>query len=225
MSGIDPTTLAVVRGRLEQTTDEMDTVFERMAFSPVISDAWDRATGLDRPDEGSMIVQGERGLPIFVGTMQFATRAVIDSVEAPRSGDVFIINDPYLGGTHVMDVKMVRPFFYGGELLCYLANTGHWTDVGGRVPGGFSSAATEVYQEGLRFPPVRLFSDDLAQRRHTGHPAGQQPHTGRHRRRRPRPGGRPAGRRGAAPASCSTSTEGRPCWSASTSSRSGPSSR
>ncbi len=160
MKGVDPTTLAVVRGRLEQITDEMDTVFERTAFSPVISDAWDRANGIYRTDSGSMIVQGERGLPIFVGTMQYATRAVIENVEEPRSGDVFIINDPYLGGTHVMDVKMVRPFFYEGELLCYLANTGHWTDIGGRVPGGFSSAATEVYQEGLRVPPVRLYSDD-----------------------------------------------------------------
>jgi len=160
VSGVDPTTLAVVRGRLEQITDEMDTVFERMAFSPVISDAWDRADGIYHPDNGSMIVQGERGLPIFVGTMQYATRAVIEGVEKPRTGDVFMINDPYLGGTHIMDVKMVRPFFHDGELFYYLANTGHWTDIGGRVPGGFSSAATEVYQEGLRVPPVRLFSDD-----------------------------------------------------------------
>ncbi len=160
MTNVDPTTLAVVRGRLEQTADEMDTVFERMAFSPVISDAWDRADGVYRPDNGSMIVQGERGLPIFVGTMQYATRAVIDHAEKPRSGDVFMINDPYLGGTHIMDVKMVRPFFHDGELLCYLANTGHWTDIGGRVPGGFSPVATEVHQEGLRVPPVRLFSDD-----------------------------------------------------------------
>ena len=125
MTNVDPTTLAVVRGRLEQTTDEMDTVFERMAFSPVISDAWDRADGIYRPENGSMIVQGERGLPIFVGTMQYATRAVIDHTEKLRSGDVFMINDPYLGGTHIMDVKMVRPFFHAGELFCYLANTGH----------------------------------------------------------------------------------------------------
>jgi N-methylhydantoinase B len=160
VTNVDPTTLAVVRGRLEQTTDEMDTVFERMAFSPVISDAWDRADGIYRPDNGSMIVQGERGLPIFVGTMQYATQAVIEHAEKPQPGDVFMINDPYLGGTHIMDVKMVRPFFYDGELFCYLANTGHWPDIGGRVPGGFSSAATEVYQEGLRVPPVRLFSGD-----------------------------------------------------------------
>ncbi|OLT42360.1 methylhydantoinase [Saccharomonospora sp. CUA-673] len=157
---VDPTTLAVVKGRLEQLVDEMDTVFERMAFSPVISDALDRANGLYRPGTGSMIVQGERGLPIFVGVMQFAVRAVADRIEEPRAGDVYLLNDPYLGGTHIMDVKMVRPFFYNGRLLCYLANTGHWPDIGGRVPGGFAAEASDVYQEGLRLPPVKIVDND-----------------------------------------------------------------
>lgn len=153
---LDPTTLTVLKGRLEQLADEMDTVFERMAFSPVISDGWDRANGIYRPERGTMVVQGERGLPIFVGVMQFAVRAVIDTVADPQDGDVYLVNDPYLGGTHIMDVKMVRPYFYRGELLCYIANTGHWPDLGGRVPGGFAAEASDVYQEGLRLPPVRL---------------------------------------------------------------------
>lgn len=156
MSTVDPTTLAVVKGRLEQLVDEMDTVFERMAFSPVISDALDRANGVYRPGTGSMVVQGERGLPIFVGVMQFAVRAVAERIEDPAEGDVYLLNDPYLGGTHIMDVKMVRPFFHNGRLLCYLANTGHWPDIGGRVPGGFAAEASDVYQEGLRLPPVRI---------------------------------------------------------------------
>ncbi|WP_199433788.1 hydantoinase B/oxoprolinase family protein [Qaidamihabitans albus] len=158
MTTVDPTTLAVVRGRLEQLVDEMDTVFERMAFSPVISDALDRANGVYRPGTGSMIVQGERGLPIFVGVMQFAVRAVAEHVESPAEGDVYLLNDPYLGGTHIMDVKMVRPFFHEGKLLCFLANTGHWPDLGGRVPGGFAAQASDVYQEGLRLPPVPIVS-------------------------------------------------------------------
>jgi N-methylhydantoinase B len=156
---IDPMTLAVVRGRLEQIADEMDTVFERMAFSPVISDGWDRADGVYSPEDGSMIVQGARGLPIFVGTMQFAVRSVIEWVGTPAPGDVYLLNDPYLGGTHIMDVKMVRPCFHRGRLFAYLANTGHWPDLGGRVSGGFSANATDVYQEGLRLPPVRLCRD------------------------------------------------------------------
>jgi N-methylhydantoinase B len=67
-------------------------------------------------------------------------------------GDVFIVNDPYRGGTHTMDVKFVKPFFRDGRLLALLANTGHWPDVGGMTPGGFTPASTDVYQEGLASP-------------------------------------------------------------------------
>jgi N-methylhydantoinase B len=160
---IDPLSLAVIRGRLEQIADEMDTVFERMAFSPVISDAWDRADGIYSPTDGSMIVQGNRGLPIFVGTMQYTVASVIEVIEEPRPGDTYLVNDPFAGGTHIMDTKMVRPFFYRGELFAYLANTGHWPDLGGRVPGGFGAAASDCYQEGLRIPPVRIFRNDELQ--------------------------------------------------------------
>lgn len=157
---IDPLTLAVIRGRLEQIADEMDTVFERMAFSPVISDAWDRADGIYSAEDGSMIVQGHRGLPIFVGTMQFTVQSVITDIPDARIGDTYLVNDPFAGGTHIMDTKLVRPYFYNGELFAYLANTGHWPDLGGRVPGGFGAAASDCYQEGLRIPPVRLFEKD-----------------------------------------------------------------
>ena len=97
------------------------------------------------------------GLPIFVGTMQFGTAEVIKRARTIAPGDLFIVNDPYLGGTHLMDVRFVKPFFYQGELFSWLANTGHWPDTGGAVPGGFSANATEVEQEGLRLPPVKLF--------------------------------------------------------------------
>src|SRR3546814_709048 len=72
-------------------------------------------------------------------------------------GVVYIVNDPYLGGTHLMDVLFVKPFFYKGKLFSWLSNTGHWPDIGGMVPGGFSANATEVEQEGLRLPPVKLY--------------------------------------------------------------------
>lgn len=157
---IDPLTIAVIRGRLEQIADEMDTVFERMAFSPVISDAWDRADGIYSAEDGSMIVQGERGLPIFVGTMQYTVQTVIEQGREPQPGDIYLINDPFGGGTHIMDTKLVRPFFYNGRLFAYLANTGHWPDLGGRVPGGFGASASDCYQEGLRIPTVKLFSED-----------------------------------------------------------------
>jgi len=88
--------------------------------------------------------------------MQFTTQAVIERRRDLEPGDVILVNDPYLGGTHLMDVKMVRPFYYRGRLWCYLSNTGHWPDTGGMVPGGFSATATEIVQEGLRLPPVKL---------------------------------------------------------------------
>ena len=158
-SPLDPLTLAVVRGSLEQMTEEMDLTLKRAAFSPVISEGNDLANGLYDAETGEVIVQGKWGLAIFIGIMQFTTEAVI-RVAARRGaeeGDVFLVNDPYSGGTHLMDVGMVKPFFHEGKLLLWMANRGHWPDMGGMVPGGFAANATEIYQEGLRIPPVKLF--------------------------------------------------------------------
>jgi len=160
-TNIDPVTLAVLQSGLQQVCNEMDLAFVRAAFSPVIAEALDRSDGIYHRDNGELISQGELGLPVFVGTMQFSVQAVIERVKqyniAVHPGDVFILNDPYLGGTHLMDVKFVKPFFYQDKLWCWLANTGHWPDTGGMVPGGFSASATEVEQEGLRLPPVKLY--------------------------------------------------------------------
>ncbi len=160
-AGLDPITLVVIQNGLQQVCNEMDLAFCRAAFSPVISEAMDRSDGIYSKEDGSLIAQGELGLPVFVGTMQFSTRAVIERVRDKgwtlEPGDVFIVNDPYLGGTHLMDVKFVKPFFYRGKVFAWLANTGHWPDTGGMVPGGFSAHATESEQEGLRLPPVKLY--------------------------------------------------------------------
>ena len=162
MPNLDPVTLTVIQNGLIQVCNEMDLAFVRAAFSPVISEGMDRSDGIYDAADGALIAQGELGLPVFVGTMQFSTQAVIERVKSHYAGkvdpgDVFIVNDPYLGGTHLMDVRFVQPFFYRGELFAWLANTGHWPDVGGMVPGGFSASATEVEQEGLRLPPVKFF--------------------------------------------------------------------
>ena len=164
----DPVTLAVIESGLQQVASEMDLVHQRTSFSPVISEGFDRSNGLYDPRTGQIIAQGELGLPIFLGVMQSTTQAVIEARDDLEPGDIVMVNDPYFGGTHLMDVKMVRPFFYKGRLWAYLSNTGHWPDTGGMVPGGFPSQATEIQQEGLRLPPVKLhrrgvLDDDIMQ--------------------------------------------------------------
>jgi len=159
---IDPITLSVIGAGLQQVCDEMDLTFSRAAFSPVIAEANDRSDGIYAADDGSLIAQGAGGLPVFVGTMQFSTRTLIEMIAdgrvmPPEPEDIYIVNDPYLGGTHLMDVRFAKPVYRGGEIFCWLSNTGHWPDIGGSVPGGFSASATAVEQEGLRLPPVKLF--------------------------------------------------------------------
>ncbi|MFK7880315.1 hydantoinase B/oxoprolinase family protein [Roseobacter sp.] len=161
---IDPITLSVIQAGLQQVCDEMDLSFSRAAFSPVIAEANDRSDGIYGAEDGALIAQGVGGLPVFVGTMQYSTRVLIEmitagTVAAPKPDDIYIVNDPYLGGTHLMDVRFARPFYRKGKIFCWLSNTGHWPDTGGAVPGGFSASATSVEQEGLRLPPVRLFKE------------------------------------------------------------------
>ena len=161
MSALDPVTLAVLKGRLEQIADEMDATLYRSAFNPIIAEAHDACHGLYHAETGATLVQGTTGLPIFVGAMAFAVKAVIDKIAREgglEESDTFLFNDPYDGGTHLNDFRLVRPIFRQGKLFCWLASVGHWLDIGGNVPGGFNARATESLQEGVRFPPVKLIS-------------------------------------------------------------------
>ncbi len=162
MTSLDAITLSVIQAALQQTCDEMDLTFSRAAFSPVIAEANDRSDGIYSAEDGSLIAQGSQGLPVFVGVMQYSTSTIIEMIRdgrcaAPEEGDIYMVNDPYLGGTHLMDVRFAMPVWRGGKIFCWLSNTGHWPDIGGSVPGGFSASATAVEQEGLRLPPVKLF--------------------------------------------------------------------
>ncbi len=162
MAALDALTLSVIQSSLQQVCDEMDLTFSRAAFSPVIAEANDRSDGIYSAVDGSLIAQGSQGLPVFVGVMQYSTRTLIEMIRdgrclPPEPGDIYIVNDPYLGGTHLMDVRFAMPVYRNGEIFCWLSNTGHWPDIGGAVPGGFSASATAVEQEGLRLPPVKLF--------------------------------------------------------------------
>jgi N-methylhydantoinase B len=158
-ASIDPITLAVLAGRMEQIADEMDATLFRSAFNPIIAEAHDASHGIYDAGTGDTLVQGKSGLPIFVGVMSFAVKAVIDKAAADGDlvdGDIYIFNDAHIGGTHLSDMRLVRPFFRDGQVFCHLASVGHWHDVGGAVPGNYNPAATDAFQEAFVLPPVRI---------------------------------------------------------------------
>ena len=166
MSALDPVTFAILAGRLEQVADEMDATLYRSAFNPIIAEARDACHGLYHATTGATLVQGAKGLPIFVGAMAFAVKAVIDKVAEGAGiepGDTFIFNDPYAGGTHLNDFRLVRPLIRQGRIFAWLASVGHWLDIGGNVPGGYNPQATECFQEGVLIPPVKLFRAGVLQ--------------------------------------------------------------
>src|SRR5690606_12190374 len=151
MTTIDAITLSVIEAGLQQVCDEMDLAFSRSAFSPIIAEANDRSDGRYSAEDGSLIAQGVGALPVFVWVMQYSTGSIIEMIArgrvlAPQEGDIYIVNDPYLGGTHLMDVRFAMPVFRDDKIFCWLSNTGHWPDIGGAVPGGFSASATAVEQ-------------------------------------------------------------------------------
>jgi N-methylhydantoinase B len=156
---IDPVTLAVLKGRLEQIADEMDATLYRSAFNPIIAEAHDACHGIYDATSGDTLVQGKSGLPVFVGAMAFAVRAAIRvaaETVGMQPGDIWLFNDPYEGGTHANDFKLVMPVHQAGELVCFIASAAHWHDVGGAVPGNYNPAATECWQEAVQIPPVRI---------------------------------------------------------------------
>jgi N-methylhydantoinase B len=163
---IDPVTLAVLNGRLVQIADEMDATLYRSAFNPIIAEAHDACHGLYHAETGATLVQGTSGLPIFVGAMAFAVKAVIDKVardDGLEAGDTYLFNDPYDGGTHLNDFRLVRPLMRNGKVFAWIASVGHWLDIGGAVPGNYNPKATESFQEGVRIPPVKLMRAGVLQ--------------------------------------------------------------
>ena len=156
----------MLSGRLEQIADEMDATLFRSAFNPIIAEAHDASHGIYDSLTGETLIQGKSGLPIFVGAMSFAVKAVIKKASVDGDlcdGDVYIFNDPYDGGTHLSDVRLVKPVYRSGNIFCFLASVGHYHDVGGNVPGNYNPAATESFQEGVHIPPVKLFKKGVLQ--------------------------------------------------------------
>src|SRR4051794_30912241 len=114
-------------------------------------------------DADARMIAQDQGVPVHAGSLGHAVRHILDVVGEVAEGDVFVLNDPYNGGTHQADGLVCRPIFAEGQLLGFAANRGHWSDVGGMAPGGWSGAATDVVQEGLTIPAVRLMRAGVVQ--------------------------------------------------------------
>jgi len=154
----DPFTLEIIKDGLIAIGDEMFVTMQRTSMSTIIYEVLDYATGLTDADS-NMITQGN-GVTLFIGTLTYAVQSVLDTFgkDGLKAGDIIITNDPYSGGgTHLSDVSLILPIFYEGKLVAFAANKGHWTEVGGKDVGSWTTDATDVYQEGLQLPCVKLF--------------------------------------------------------------------
>jgi N-methylhydantoinase B len=154
---LDPVTFEVVKNAFATTVDLMAEQILRTCHSFVIY-ARDFSSALcDR--EGNTVMQGSQDIAVHVGTLHFTAKAMLEAFDGDlHPGDVFAVNDPYVGGTHFNDVSILRPIFHEGELIAIAQCKGHWADVGGSVPGSFDITAQEHFGEGLRIPPVRIWS-------------------------------------------------------------------
>ncbi len=152
---LDPVTLSVLASALSGIAEEMGAVLIRGAYSSNIKERRDCSTGLF-DEHGRMVAQAEH-IPVHLGAMPEAVEAAME--KGPEPGDVFAINDPYSGGTHLPDITLVSPITHEGEILSYAVTRAHHSDVGGMRPGSMPSDSREIYQEGIIIPPVRLVRD------------------------------------------------------------------
>jgi N-methylhydantoinase B len=157
-AGADPFTLEIIGGSLQSISDEMFAVLRKTAMSAIIYEVLDAGTAVTGGD-GDLASSGA-GIPSFVGVLDKAVKRILELHPAPGAigpGDVFVTNDPFYGGvTHLNDVVLAMPVFAGDRLVAWTASIAHWNDVGGMAPGSISPVATEIFQEGLRLPAVKL---------------------------------------------------------------------
>lgn len=156
---VDPFTLEVIRHAFSAVAEEMSLVVMRSARSPLLREAGDLSSAITDA-RGELVAQG-RDIPMHMGVMSFTVKEFLKrvSVEQLQAGDVWFLNLPEIGGNHLPDVKAVRPVFADGVLRAFAVSLAHWADIGGAVPGSYVASATDAWQEGLRLPPVRLFSN------------------------------------------------------------------
>ena len=154
----DPITTEVVRNKLEGIANEMQSTLFRSSFSPIVKEGLDASASLFTID-GETLAQAI-ALPFHLATLIPIVKKIIEEFQLDQMADkdIYIMNDPYMGGTHLPDIALVMPIFSGGELIAFSAAMTHHQDVGGMSPGSVPTNATEIFQEGIRIPPLK-YSD------------------------------------------------------------------
>ena len=153
---LDPVTFEVLKNSFITAVDQMAEQMLRTCYSFVIYNR-DFSNGL-HDAEGNSVAQGNQDIAVHVGTLHFTCKDVIRTFEGEmKPGDVYAINDPYAGGTHFSDVRLIRPIFDDDTLIAFSQSNGHWSDLGGSVPGSFDVSARDMFREAVRITPVRLF--------------------------------------------------------------------
>ena len=155
-SGLDPITVEVVRNKLEGIANEMQQTLLRSSFSPIVKEGLDASSSL-------FTIRGETlaqsiAIPIHLATLIPVVQKILEvfPLATMRPGDVYCMNDPYLGGTHLPDIALVQPIFFNDRPIAISATMTHHQDVGGMSPGSIPTRATEIFQEGLRLPPLKF---------------------------------------------------------------------
>ena len=161
---LDPVTLEIMANGLRSVADETFAALMKSAYSTNIKERRDHSTAIMDP-AGRLIVQADASLPIHLASMGGLMECLLARFDGDiRDGDLFVANDPHVaGGTHLPDINMAMPVFFDGDLVAFMCNIAHHADVGGAVPGSMAGGLTEIYQEGLRIPVVRLFREGVLQ--------------------------------------------------------------
>ena len=155
-STLDPVTFEVLRNALVNIVDQMAEQVRRTCYSFVVYNR-DFSNALCDA-QGNTIAQGHQDLAAHVGTLHYTCKAVIDEFgDEIYPGDIFLVNDPYVGGTHFSDTRVLLPIFYGDELIAWSQANGHWADMGGSVPGSFDVTARDMFKEGIRVSPIKIW--------------------------------------------------------------------
>lgn len=161
MPNTDPITLEIIQNSLRATSDEMFATIQKTAMSAIIYEVLDMSTAIT--DANGELASSGSGIPAFVCALDKAVKSIIKKfgIDEIKSGDIYLTNDPYHGGvTHLNDVVLMKPIFDNETLVAWTANIAHWNDVSGAMAGSMSGDATEIFQEGIRYPGILLFKNN-----------------------------------------------------------------